>query len=184
MRQYEDEVFDALFVEAYLPVARYVRRHVPDATVQDIVADTFVVAWRRMPDLPQPPLPWLLGVARGLIANERRGTARRTRLLQLAARQRQPIVPDVANGVADRDSVRRALASLSANDQELLGLIGWDGLDVSEAAQVLGIRTGTAAVRLHRARERLQAGLAATSSQLEPDILPTDATASTTKGTR
>ncbi|WP_233257810.1 RNA polymerase sigma factor [Micromonospora sp. S4605] len=48
-----------------------------------------------------------------------------------------------------------ALATLADLDQEILRLVGWEELTVSEAAQVLGCTRTTAAVRLHRARRRL-----------------------------
>jgi RNA polymerase sigma-70 factor (ECF subfamily) len=101
--------------------------------------------------VPDNSLPWLYGVARRLLANQYR--ARR------AAPPPLPITEYPGSGGADESvgvaDVRAALATLSERDQEILRLVGWEELTVSEAAEVLGCTRTTAAVRLHRARKRL-----------------------------
>jgi RNA polymerase sigma-70 factor (ECF subfamily) len=57
--------------------------------------------------------------------------------------------------------VIRALAQLPDRDRELLMLVAWEGLEPAQLARVLGVSRGTANVRLHRARRRLAAALAA-----------------------
>jgi RNA polymerase sigma-70 factor (ECF subfamily) len=129
----------------------------------DVVAETFSVAWRRAADIPPGDLarPWLYGVARRVLANQRRSAARRTRLddklvldaaISLGAASRDVDGPDA-------ESIRSALHALSEQDRELLLLVGWDGLDHHDLALVLECSAGTVRVRLHRARRRFAAAL-------------------------
>jgi len=103
-------------------------------------------------EIPSDPLPRLLGVARRVAANRRRGERRSAALisrLQDEARVRAGVVED------DLDArTIRALSTLSESDQELLLLVAWEGLNRVQLARLLGLRTGALAVRLHRARRR------------------------------
>ena len=72
--------FEALFREHHSAVQCYARRRVPPGVVDDIVAETFLVVWRRLDDVPEPALPWLLTVARNVAGTDRRGAVRRERL--------------------------------------------------------------------------------------------------------
>src|SRR5258707_15307572 len=74
------ERFDALFRDHHPAVRAYARRRVPREVVDDIVSETFLVVWRRLDDVPEAPLPWLLAVARNVVGTEWRGAARRERL--------------------------------------------------------------------------------------------------------
>lgn len=146
-------------------VARYARRRVSPADVDDVVAETFVVAWRRSGEVPDPPLPWLLGVARGVSANvhraARRRDALRDRLTTNGATGADPANrgdPGASSDDVTAD-VRAALARLREADRELLLLLAWDGLSHDDAARALGCSRGTLTVRLHRARRRLRAEL-------------------------
>jgi len=64
-----------------------VLRRVNPSTADDVVAEVFVVCWRRLDEVPVDPLPWLLGVARRVLSTQRRGERRRgalrDRLLQV-----------------------------------------------------------------------------------------------------
>jgi RNA polymerase sigma-70 factor, ECF subfamily len=119
----------------------------------------FLVAWRRLDDVPDDALPWLFGVARRVLANERRSADRR------AALERR-VASDVALGVdtgdrmGDAGLLREALAGLSENHREALMLVAWHGLTGARAARAAGCSPATFAVRLHRARSRLAAHLA------------------------
>lgn len=154
--------FEQLYREHAGRVLAYARRRTTQEAADDVVAEVFLVAWRRADEVPERPLPWLLGVARRVLANQRRGEHRgdalrdRIRGEQLAG-VRSPLGDDVPSPAV------RALWSLGASDQELLMLIAWDGLSRAEAAEALGISVGTLAVRLHRARRRLTKARAATS---------------------
>ncbi|NES14211.1 sigma-70 family RNA polymerase sigma factor [Micromonospora sp. PPF5-17] len=122
----------------------------------DIVGDTFLVAWRRLAEVPATPLPWLLGVARNVIRERYREEVRQA---SLAAEMRAWVDEaggDVADGVAERSAVLGALARLGDADRELLTLVAWHGLSHRAAARVVGCSVATFAVRLHRARRRLE----------------------------
>jgi RNA polymerase sigma-70 factor (ECF subfamily) len=151
--------FEQLYAVHAGAVRGYAMRRCDPETADDVVADVFLVAWRRRAELPAEPLPWLLGIARRVLANHARGQSRRVRLHDRLAAQ-----PTAAAAPADDRSSARlnaALARLSERDRELLLLMAWEGLELQQAAEVLGVRPNTLAVRFHRARRRLSAALEA-----------------------
>jgi len=153
--------FEALYTRHAGAVRGYAMRRCDPETADDVVADVFLVAWRRREAMPEEPLPWLLGTARHVLANHARGQSRRGRLLaRLAAEPSRVVTPAPAEG-PDSARLQAALASLDERDRELLLLMAWEGLEPREAAQVLGLRPNTLAVRFHRARRRLSAALEA-----------------------
>ena len=158
--------FAALFAELSPRVYAYARRQVDPASAEDVVADTFLVAWRRWDDLPAEELPWLLVVARNTLANRRRGERRRSDLADAVAVFAR--LRDVSAGAEDdvvaRDTMLRALAQLSPLEREALLLVAWDGLANREAAAVAGCTTRAFEVRLSRARARVRRSLAADDS--------------------
>jgi RNA polymerase sigma-70 factor (ECF subfamily) len=155
-----EERFEALYARYYRQVLGYVLRRAPTPIAADVVAEVFVVAWRRLQELPEEPLPWLLGVARKTLANERRGSRRRAALLDVL---RETGVSESGDEMW-RDKLAQPLAEafdrLSGTDRELVSLIAWDGLTTREVAQALGISHAACRVRLHRARRRLARQLA------------------------
>jgi RNA polymerase sigma-70 factor (ECF subfamily) len=125
----------------------------------DIVSDVFVVAFRRLDDIPAEPLPWLLATARRILANHRRAAGRYDAATsQLTALNRTVWHDDALGG----SELIAALAKLSDRDREVLLLVAWEDLDPESAAVVLGCSRATFAVRLHRARRRLAAAMAQT----------------------
>lgn len=150
--------FRALFEAHYGQVLAYARRRLSEpADADDIVAETFTVAWRRFHEMPEEPLPWLYGVARRVLANQRRG---RTRWLNLIDRlRREPA--DIETPAHTVEPVRIALARLKPADQELLRLSAWEELTHAQIGQVLGITANAAAIRVHRAKKQLGVELAA-----------------------
>ena len=152
-----------LFEQHSVRVLAYALRHVGSSSAQDVVSDVFVVAWRRIDEVPDDALPWLLVVARNMISNNRRGLARRQRLTdELAGLERASTVTAGADEVAlERRAMLAALADLSANEREAVLLTGWDGLSVDQAAGVAGCTRRAFELRLHRARSRLRTSLAA-----------------------
>lgn len=152
-----EERFDRLWRDHAQAVLRYTRRRVVPADVDDVVAETFVVAWRRLDEVPEEALPWLLGVARGVSANAARSVRRRDALASRVAAtgEHDPRRAGPATDALDADDrAGTALRSLSDADRELLTLIAWDGLSHAEAATVMGCSSGALKVRLHRARKR------------------------------
>ena len=145
--------------EAYAGrVLAYATRHVGPDDAQEVVSETFLIAWRRLADVPGTPLPWLLVVARNTVANHRRSRYRGAAVQGELARLQQAAGP--ATG-ADVTATERALAlsrlaALTPKEREALLLVSWDGLDPAEAAQVAGCTVAAFHVRLHRARRRLQ----------------------------
>jgi RNA polymerase sigma-70 factor, ECF subfamily len=127
-----------------------------------VMAEVFLIAWRRFDGVPQDALPWLLGVARRVLANQRRGDSR-VAALRDRIREEHAEAKRSGEGGGVISPAMRALWSLSDSDQELLMLIAWDGLTRAEVAAALGLSTGAVAVRLHRARRRLAAARAATT---------------------
>lgn len=151
--------FDLLWDESFRRVLGYALRRADPEEARDVASETFLVAWRRLDQVPigDDALPWLLATARHLLANRRRASAVRTRAASDLA---QPsLVGDPADRVADRDTLVRAFGRLGERDREVLALLAWDGLRAHEAAVVLGCSSGAFAVRAHRARRRLAAAL-------------------------
>ena len=147
-----------LWYAHYPAVLAYARRRAPEETAKDVASAAFTVLWRRIDQPLDDPLPWLLGVARRELANQRRGEARRRRL-GIRARTAVPVEPDPADRAVDQAEARGALARLRDDDREVLMLVAWEGLDATRAATVLGISPAAFAVRLHRARRRLESHL-------------------------
>jgi RNA polymerase sigma-70 factor (ECF subfamily) len=148
---------ERLFDEHAAAVRAYALRRIDPVSADDTVSEVFIVACRRLDDIPQDALPWLLACARRVLANQYRGARRR-----LALVDRLSSVSDEAAGVSGADAperLLRALDSLSDSDRELLMMIAWEGLAPARAAAALECSRATLAVRLHRARRRLQAAL-------------------------
>lgn len=150
--------FQQAFDTCSTRVLAYALRHTDPDSAQDVVSDVFLVAWRRVDDLPQDPLPWLLVVARNTLANRRRSLTRRehleSRLADVAgAGGSAPAAEDVA---VDRATMLAALAELTDSEREAVLLVAWDGLDAAGAAQVAGCSRNAFDARLHRARVRLE----------------------------
>ena len=158
--------FDALYREHAGEVRRYVRRRWDTQSTDDVVADVFVVAWRRLGDVPEDSLPWLLGVARRILANRRRGDARDQALKdRIRSEQFRAQAPAGAQAPLAGEAVWVALSSLSERDREALLLVAWEGLSTARAARVVGVRANTFAARLYRARRRFAHALRAQASE-------------------
>ena len=146
--------FETLFRAHYPALRRYAyHRAITGSDADDLVAETFLVAWRRLDVVPEDDaLPWLLAVA----ANVRRNQARsRRRYLNLVDRVPLPeAAPPPLEPSDTAPAIRAALAALSRDDREILLLVAWDGLTPHQAATALGTNAGTARLRLHRARKR------------------------------
>ena len=139
-------------------LAYLLHRTDPD-TAHDVLQDVFVVACRKWRDVPEPPVGWLFGAARKLLANKRRGLRRHDNLVQriadVAALQQDPQL------AAEQLELAGLLQSMSPADREVLTLSCWYDLSPADAAAALGCSTSTYHVRLHRARRRLAAHVTA-----------------------
>jgi RNA polymerase sigma-70 factor (ECF subfamily) len=122
-------------------------------------------AMRRIEDIPSEPRPWLFGIARRVLANERRRVARQGAALgRVEAPSRVGSDPADGPGLAD-GPLEDALRNLSDGDRDALLLTAWEGLNHREAARALGIREATFTVRLHRAKRRLGRALGRTQQE-------------------
>jgi RNA polymerase sigma-70 factor (ECF subfamily) len=156
----DEKWFVELYERTYAGVLRYARRRVDDDAARDVAAETFLVAWRRLDGIPAEPLPWLYGVARGILANESRRSRRHDRTAKRIAASSRNVPADQSDRVGETALVAAALATLSESDREVISLVAWEGLEAGAAAQAVGCSAGAFAVRLHRARKRLQLALA------------------------
>jgi RNA polymerase sigma-70 factor (ECF subfamily) len=148
--------FEELFRTNFEPVTRFVARRLSPDDVQDVVSETFIVAWRNRSELKGDPLPWLLGVARRVCSRQLRGHARRG---ALHARLRSQTREGVAEAQEHESPLALALRTLPERDREALMLIAWDGLEHRVAASVMGCSTTAFTVRVHRARRKLERAL-------------------------
>jgi RNA polymerase sigma-70 factor (ECF subfamily) len=148
--------FERLYRDYGPDVLAYCRRRAAPEVADDVTAETFLVAWRRLPEVPRAPRGWLLGIARLTLANEHRSARRRKALSERLHSQPQAVAHS-----SDPSPVLNALRCLSDLDQEALLLSAWDGVTSREAAQVLGCTSVAFRLRLHRARRRLASTLAA-----------------------
>jgi RNA polymerase sigma factor (sigma-70 family) len=148
--------FDAIFEAHHRSILAYaLRRTRNEQDAEDATAETFAIAWRRIDDIPVDTLPWLYGVARRVLANQRRARDRGANLLDRLRHHRPPQREVLTAGGPATD----ALAALGADDRELLRLVAWEDLSQAQIAVVLGISPNAVAIRLHRARRRYVAAL-------------------------
>lgn len=142
------------------PVQRYLARRTDAATADDVLNETLLVCWRRLDEVPSGAdeiVPWVIVVARNLLANAQRAERRRGRLVgKIIALDPPASVVEFEPTDGDSLAVRDALTRLRRDDAELLRLWAWDGLESPQLATVLGISANAAAIRLHRAKARLK----------------------------
>ncbi|MEV1244993.1 RNA polymerase sigma factor [Nonomuraea sp. NPDC050022] len=173
----DPEVFAELFDRYSAMLYRYVSKRLGPEPAEDIVGETFLVAFSRRksydPSYPDAR-PWLFGILTKLVSRHHRTEAARYRALQ-----RAPVDADVespadrvAAGVtaqASRPELASALAALPAKDRDVLLLIAWGDLTYDEVAQALSIPIGTVRSRLNRGRRKVRAALGDTNPMLEEE---------------
>jgi RNA polymerase sigma factor (sigma-70 family) len=155
--------FRAIYSAHHAALCAYFARRVGRGEVEDLVAETFVVAWRKLPRRIEHPLPWLYAVAGKVLANHRRKAARRDGV-DIGDRLAGTAPADPAETLSDHH-LAQAFAQLSERDREAIRLVAWEGLSLADAARAARCGAPAFAVRLSRARRRLQ-GL------LEDDFAP------------
>ncbi|GAA3216687.1 RNA polymerase sigma factor [Actinocorallia longicatena] len=165
--RHEPEAFAGLYDRHAAPIHRYVARRLGDQAADDLVAETFLAAFRQRSryDLARPDArPWLYGIAANLIGKHRRSEVRMLRAL--ARTGVDPVVEShtersdakVSAGAVSR-ALAEALGGLSAGDREVLLLVAWADLTYEQAAEALGIPIGTVRSRLSRARRKVREAL-------------------------
>ncbi len=159
-----DEAFRRLYDDHHRAVLAYFLRRTDREAAYECTEDVFLVAWRRPEKIPEgeAALAWLYAVAKRVLANQRRGAARRARLnrrlLGMGPAMPQEPEPQVIRH-AEHDEVLAAIEELSVRDQEVIRLAYWDELPHALIAELEGCSVGTVDVRLHRAVRRLEKGL-------------------------
>jgi RNA polymerase sigma-70 factor (ECF subfamily) len=175
----DEEVFRAFYDTHFSAVYRYFGRRAGSvADVNDLMADVFLVAWRRFDEMPTSPHErtlWLYGVARRMLADRRKAERRRSRLVGriMATSGRQVVAPSDFETNAHPDAARlsTALRQLSPRDRDVLALVAWEQLSHTEAAEVIGCTVNAFTIRFHRAKKRLAVryeALAPSESRPEP----------------
>jgi RNA polymerase sigma factor (sigma-70 family) len=162
------EAFGVIYSRHAPAVFRFLSRRAGAATAEDLLGEVFTVAVearvRATPHISGSALPWLYGIARNVLRSH--------------LRQRRPEGSPSDSGDLDWDAVdaridalslrsrlRGALDQLSPGEREVLLLVAWEQLSVTEAAEALGISGVAARSRLHRARTRAEAALSAISPE-------------------
>lgn len=174
----EDEFSDLFRRTAGRLHAYAVRQVGPDAA-DDVVSETFAIAWRRRERIGIPPLPWLFVVARNVASTVRRSKRRADQLWLAAVGEQWRAVASESpeSEVLTRDVALAALRLCSASDREVLLLTAWDGLGPADAAIVVGCSTRAFTVRLGRARARYDAFCRRLDSPESPEPAPGSRTA-------
>jgi RNA polymerase sigma factor (sigma-70 family) len=163
----EPELFALLFQRHATGLGRYAARRLGPGPAEDIVAETFLVAFRQRDHYDSARCdarPWLYGIAGNLIRRHHRDEVRQLRAL--ARTGVDPVAESftdradarLAAGAASR-AVAAAVAELDADQRDVLLLTTWAGLTYDQAAEALGIPEGTVRSRMNRARTRLRAAL-------------------------
>jgi len=147
-----EERFRAMFAQHHPAIYGYAARRVGRVDANDVAAETFTIAWRRLRRVPDEPatLPWLYGVARNVVANLERSRRRSERLTA-----KQAAYTGSESAVETAPDVVAVLDRMSDDDREILLLAAWEGLSPAEIGRAIGCSSNAAAVRLHRARNRL-----------------------------
>lgn len=157
--------FVELFERHSASVASFVRRRVGVDAVEDVLSETFLVAFRRRADFDtssDSARPWLLGIATRVLKKHRADEARHWRAVAASAGRDDTSHEGGIDGATSRLDAAAALrelapriAKLSARDRETLLLYAWGGLTQEEVGAALGIPAGTVASRLNRIRRKL-----------------------------
>jgi RNA polymerase sigma-70 factor (ECF subfamily) len=166
-----EHAFEQVYREHGGTVLAYCLRRTDRQLAEDALAETFAIAWRRRGEIPQVALPWLLGVARKVLANQYRSARRRAALAQRVESARpSPWTPPETSGDGE---VTSALATLKPADREVLMIAAWEELSSSDAGRVLGCSATAYRLRLLRAKRRLALELSARSAHVDrPEASP------------
>ncbi|MEV7625288.1 sigma-70 family RNA polymerase sigma factor [Actinoplanes sp. NPDC089786] len=153
-----ETAFRELFEAAYDDLLCFVERRIHLAVADDVVAEVFLVAWRRFDTVPEPldeARAWLFTAAHNVLRNGRRSHQRQHSLALRIQQEPDDTGGTEADGVAARIDLGRAWQRLSLADQEVLTLTVFEGLTGTQAARLLNISRPAFSLRLLRARRRL-----------------------------
>ena len=150
-----DSRFEELYAAYRDRVLAYAMRRTDPPDAEDATSQTFVIAWRRVTDVPrgEAALPWLYATCRNVMANQRRGRRRWASLVE----KLRSVTPVHRGERSEGGIATETLRRLRPDDQELLRLVIWEELTHAEVAEILGLTPNAVAIRLHRARGRFRA---------------------------
>jgi len=171
-----EERFRQLYDRHAGPILMYFKRRTDSETAQDCTAETFLVAWRRIDDVPDEALPWLYGVARRVLQNQRRSRGRMARLVSRLRGLEPPRAPSPEVAVIRRfedAELAEALRRMRREDQELLLLANWEELPHADIGRVLGCSAHAVDQRIYRAMHRLARDLADAGQKRDGMTTPT-----------
>lgn len=156
-----EQRFRSLYGAHQLEIHAYLRRRTDTETALDVLAETFLVVWRRINAIPagDDALPWIYGVARKTLANQHRSYRRSRALRERLAEQGTMPAPDTGVVVVQNAEAQRvldAMACLREDDRDLLGLAIWEDLSHADIAAIFECSTHAIDQRLVRARKRLE----------------------------
>lgn len=169
----EADLFAEFYRRHYRPIRDYCRRRLASDLVDEVVAETFLVAWRRFEDVPDGDEArlWLYRVAFRQIGHQYRSRRRRRRLEDRLRSMTAHAVAAADESVICADEYRlvlEAASSLGPTDAEMLRLVAWEQLSIVDAAAVVEISTNAAKQRLHRARRNLAREYRRLESRVSP----------------
>ncbi|AEV86490.1 RNA polymerase sigma factor sigM [Actinoplanes sp. SE50] len=165
-RQSAERRLEELFRLHADAVLTFLRHRTDHETAQDVLTETFTIAWRKLGEIPEDPRGWLYGVARRVLANHVRSQGRTAAVVERMRHESRLSGPD-ESGIEDalhRHDVLAALAVLPEADREVLLLAGWYDLTGAQAARALDCTRAAYALRLHRARRRLRGVLSGSAT--------------------
>jgi RNA polymerase sigma factor (sigma-70 family) len=176
----QEKQFRLLYERNYVPITAYVQRRVwrGEGSDADIVAEVFVVAWRRMLDVPELTLelPWLYGVARNLVANHRRSVQRSIALTDRLAVE-ELVAGESSAAASDLEiRVHQAVGNLSDLDREIFRLIHWEELSHEEVGAAIGLTAKAVERRVARARAKVRDHLSALDTFVTPAVFAQEGT--------
>ena len=171
----QEAQFQRLFASHHQAIQRYCLRRLPSSEANDAAAEVFLVAWRRIDEVPtgDGELPWLYGIGRNVVRNVERSSRRKLRLAARVASLApgaEPATETIVVRHAEHQRAIDALAQLRQEDQELIRLRTWEELPNRQIARIMGITERAVESRLTRARRKLESilGAPAASSPAVP----------------
>ena len=181
LRSNREVRFRALHADVFADVVRFLRRRAPSVEADDVAAEVFLIAWRRLDDIPAHPSEaraWLFGVARGCLLNTTRGASRRVALAVKLAEVGGAEAASVtsAEDIVGLMDLATAWRSLAAVESEALSLAVFEELSSAEAAAVLGITPTAYRLRLSRARKARRRHLGQTGTAAVLQLVPSQET--------
>lgn len=143
-------------------LAYFARRVEQPHDAADLLAETLLVLWRRASSLPVDDAevrPWMFGIGRNVLMHHRRRVLRQRaisdKLRSILSATPRPGFSDAS----EHDSLHRAIGTLDAIDQDIIGLVHWEGFSLVEVSRIVGMKEGTVRSRYHRARTTLRTQL-------------------------